>query len=119
MKFLTDENVAKSVVSKLRYLGFDVKDIKEERMQGTPDSEIISVASSEDRIVITHDKDFENIALLLKHKHKGVIVLRLRNQNPRNVEKVLGELLNSKIKDKLPGNMVIVTELQITIREMH
>ncbi len=44
MKFLTDENVATSVVSDLRNAGFDLKDIKEEKLQGTNDKKIIELA---------------------------------------------------------------------------
>ena len=37
MKFLTDENIAKTVVNTLRKAGYDVKDIKESRLFGSPD----------------------------------------------------------------------------------
>ena len=41
-RFLTDENIAKSLVRKLRDEGHDVKDIKEEKLFGTSDKEIVS-----------------------------------------------------------------------------
>jgi predicted nuclease of predicted toxin-antitoxin system len=44
MKFLTDENVANTVVRTIRSIGFDVKDIKEEKLFGISDKKIIEIA---------------------------------------------------------------------------
>lgn len=44
MKFLTDENIAISVVKFLRNKGFDVKDIKEESLYGLSDKFIFELA---------------------------------------------------------------------------
>ncbi len=50
LRFLTDENIAKSLVKALRNKGHDVKDIKEERLFVAPDKEIINTSVKEDRI---------------------------------------------------------------------
>ncbi len=63
MRFLIDENVIPVVVSLLRKEGYDVKDIKEEKLYGLKDSELFRIAIKEKRTVITHDKDFTNIVL--------------------------------------------------------
>ena len=65
LKFLVDENIAGSVVNALRKSGYDVKDVKEEKLYGLSDSKILEMANEGDRIIITHDKDFMNLLLCL------------------------------------------------------
>ena len=115
MRFLTDENIAKSVVQALRKLEFDVKDIKEERLQGTSDEHIIQLANREDRIIITHDKDFGDLLSNQTIRHKGVILVRLKKQGPDNTIRVLSDLLRSDIGDKIKDNILVVSETKTTI----
>ena len=110
IKFLSDENIAPTLVKAIRKKGFDVKDIKEERMFGVGDDKVLSMANSENRIVITHDKDFANLIKNMLQPHKGVILLRFINQSPDNVVKYFIPLLDSKIKDRLKNNLVVVSE---------
>ena len=117
MKFLTDENIATSVVYALRHAGFDVKDIKEEKLFGVSDKEILQLASKENRIIITHDKDFAQILSSAKISHKGVILLRLKNQNPTNVAQILLKTLQSQVAHKIPNNLSVLSEAQTVIHQ--
>lgn len=111
MKFLTDENVAVSVVQTLRIAGYDVKDIKKEKLCGTSDRKILELASKENRILITHDKDFA-----FAQKHKGIILLRFQNQRPLTVSNALLQLLRSSLKRKIPNQLSILSEANVIIR---
>ena len=91
MKFLTDENIAVNVLQSLRTAGHDVKDIKEEKLYGVSDHIILELANKENRILVTHDKDFA----CFTQKHKGIILLRFQNQSPSIVSKTLLQLLRS------------------------
>ncbi|MEK6903917.1 MAG: DUF5615 family PIN-like protein [Nanoarchaeota archaeon] len=113
MKFLTDENIATSVVFDLRNAEFDVKDIKEEKLQGTSDKAIIELALEESRIIITHDKDFGKHSSPSKKGRCGIILLRLHNQSPYYVSEKLLQFLKSRLLHKLQTNIVIITESQI------
>ena len=105
LKFLTDENISPSLVNALRSRGYDVKDIKEKKLFGISDNEVIILAFKENRIIITHDKDFANLLNYSSIKHKGVILLRFKNQSPKNVIglfiPILGQLKENKIKKSL------------------
>ena len=117
MRFLTDENIAKSVVGFLRLQGHDVKDNKEENLHGLPDNEILDMAIEENRIVLTHDGDF---AGLLKKpiRHSGVILVRCKNQKPQNVQLVLGKFLSSNLIGKAKNKMTVISEKTIVIHEL-
>ena len=98
VKFLCDENISSSLAKSLRKKGYDVKDIKEEKLFGTPDSEIIKIAFKENRIILSHDKDFANLVSYKKSKHKGVILIRFRNQSPDFVVARFGDFLVTLIR---------------------
>jgi len=115
MKFLTDENIAASVVHALRDAGFDVKDVKEEQLYGVSDKEVLQLASREDRVIITHDKDFANILSFSRISHKGIILLRLQDQRSSNVGAVLLRVLRSGLSKKIQNNLLVVSEENITI----
>ena len=110
IRFLSDENIAPSLIKAIRKNGFNVKDIKEENMFGTGDDEILRIANKENRIVISHDKDFANLINNRKLSHKGVILLRFIDQSPNNAIKHFIPLLNSKTKEKFKNNLVVISE---------
>lgn len=112
MKFLTDENIASSVAMELRNQKFDVKDVKEEGLFGISDRDIIDLALKEKRIIITHDKDFLHI---VSASHFGVILIRMRKQDPIAVSRTLLLLLSSSMRKKLVGNVSVVSEHQVVI----
>jgi predicted nuclease of predicted toxin-antitoxin system len=57
MRFLANENISGGVILGLRNLGHDVLSAKES-MPSASDEEILAYAESQNRIVVTHDKDF-------------------------------------------------------------
>ena len=77
MRFLTDENIYSSTIVMLRNQGHDVKDIKEMRLYGESDENIISLAQRENRILVTLDKNFGNIIVYPPEKYPGIIVLKV------------------------------------------
>ncbi len=110
-KFLADENVSRSLTNFLRKLGYDIKDIKEERLFGILDEEIIRLAKKEDRIIITHDKEFGNI-LNNPTKFTKIIIIRYSDQSPDNVIKKFNLDL-SKIKNKIEKAIIILYDKYI------
>ena len=108
MKFLADENIANSVVQKLRNLGFDIKDVKENNLRGAADRTLIRIADKEERIIITHDKNFGNVLTQPNIKHKGVIMIRC--QHYLNVAEILLKFLNSKLRERCKKSVVVLSE---------
>ena len=75
MKFLLDECCDASLVQDLRTSGHDVI-YAIESLRGANDEEILTRAFSDDRILITEDKDFGEIAYRLRRPTRGIILLR-------------------------------------------
>ena len=76
MKFFADEGVDLQIVARLRDEGHDVWYAAED-IAGTDDEEILSLANQEERILITRDKDFGELAYRDKKVHAGIVLNRL------------------------------------------
>ncbi len=61
MRFLANENVASATVDALRAGGADVVWVKES-MRGASDEEILERGRREERVLVTFDKDFGELA---------------------------------------------------------
>ncbi len=61
MRIIANENITGSVIRQLRETGHDVLSVKE-TIRGANDADVLSQAQAEQRLVITHDKDFGELA---------------------------------------------------------
>ena len=57
LKILADENIESSIIKFLESKGFDVK----RGPKGSKNSELLSLAEKEERVLLTHDHDFLRI----------------------------------------------------------
>src|SRR5512138_785457 len=64
VRFLADENLDFAVVRSLRAAGHDVRALAEETHR-TVDADVIALAASESRILLTEDKDFGWLAFVV------------------------------------------------------
>ena len=81
-QFLADENVPIEAVEAARQGGLDVAWIKE-ISPGADDESVLAMARAEDRVLITFDKDFGEMAFRQgKTSTPGVILLRPRLRDP-------------------------------------
>lgn len=93
MRFLTDENIGPTVELWLREQGHDVFSIFESA-RGLTDEAVLTLAFSENRILITSDKDFGEKIFRERWPHRGVILLRLRDERAAVKMMVLQRLLS-------------------------
>ncbi|MBU1262792.1 DUF5615 family PIN-like protein [bacterium] len=114
MKFLVDESAGMAIVDYLRKEGFDVIAIAEDFPE-IEDEAILSQAMIEEGIVITHDKDFGELVFHKLLSHRGIILLRLKDERPTNRVKAIKEVL--VYKDKLKDAFTVITEDKIRIKK--
>jgi predicted nuclease of predicted toxin-antitoxin system len=90
MKFFLDENFPKPAADLLTARGHEVFDIRSTEFEGSNDSQIFELAQAEGAIFLTTDKDFFHTIPFFYQKHKGIIVITLRQPNRRGlIEKLL------------------------------
>jgi predicted nuclease of predicted toxin-antitoxin system len=82
MRIIANENISATVVGELRKRGHDVVSVKES-MRSAPDYAVLRRAAEENRLVITHDKDFGVLAFRWGlPAESGVILFRLSGDTP-------------------------------------
>jgi predicted nuclease of predicted toxin-antitoxin system len=114
MRFLVDENVARTVIDELRQRGHDVLSVKE-AMRSESDDAILTRAQAEDRIVVTHDKDFGELAFRSQLPATcGVILVRLAGADPALDNARMLEALESRTD--WAGHFSVISEDRIRVR---
>jgi predicted nuclease of predicted toxin-antitoxin system len=115
MKFLVDESTGQSVATYLDRAGYDVVSVAD-IMPSARDEDILHRAVLEDRIVVTNDKDFGELIYRSGGAHRGIILLRLRDERAANKIQMMKQVL-TRVRDRLPNHYVVVTEAGIRVRE--
>ena len=116
MRLLTNENVSDTVVRTLRQRGHDVLSAKES-MRSEPDENLLARAQAERRIVVTHDKDFGELAFHSGLPAEcGVILLRLTGDSPESDNSRALAVIESR--QDWPGQFSVVTEDRIRMRPL-
>ena len=113
MRFLVDECTGPTVADWLRSLHHDVFSVYD-GARGLDDLSIIEKANLENYILITNDKDFGELVFRMKRPHKGVILLRLKDERCNNKIAVLRRVLEL-YSDKLANSFTVVTEKTVRI----
>ncbi len=116
MRFLADENFPGSAVTALSAAGHDVVWVRIEQ-PGCPDHEVVNWASRENRIVLTFDKDFGELAYRAGLSAKSGIVL-FRIPMPAAVE--AGERLAARIAERTDwaGHFSVVEPARTRMRPL-
>jgi predicted nuclease of predicted toxin-antitoxin system len=114
MRFLADEGVDCSIVTALREDGHDVRWTAEE-LEGSKDDVVLETAASDERILITEDKDFGELVYRRRLGHRGVVLVRV--QGIPNTRK--GEIVARAVREHerhLPGAFAVITPGTIRLR---
>jgi predicted nuclease of predicted toxin-antitoxin system len=107
MRFLLDQNVYGATERFLIDLGHDAVRISRVGLGRASDSELIRVASEEERILITRDRDFGNLVYLGEQKC-GLIYLRVLPSTQESVNSELARVLSSYSEGDLQNAFVVV-----------
>jgi predicted nuclease of predicted toxin-antitoxin system len=116
MRLIVNENIAKSVIQELRQRGWDVLAVKE-TMRGAEDTEILRCAELEQRLVITQDKDFGELAFRYRLPAScGIVLFRLSGADPSSDNQRILEVIESRTD--WSGNFSVVTDDRIRMRSL-
>jgi len=104
--FLADENIHPAVVAELRTWGQHVSDVRERGLQGSADASLLQIAMAENRVVITHDKDFGALAIAQAEPLVGIVFLRPGHIDPYFTIQSLRSLLTADLELHSPFVLV-------------
>lgn len=96
MRILANENFPGDAVDELRQRGNDVKWIRTES-PGITDREVLAIAQTEKRLLITFDKDFGELAFKQNLPSEcGIVLFRITPTSPAIVAKIAAVALESR-----------------------
>ena len=116
MHLLANENVTRTVIEELRQRGHDVLSVKES-MRSAKDDVILAHAQAQQRIVVTHDKDFGELAFRSRLPSTcGIVLFRLSGSDRDTDNKRVLEALESRTD--WVGHFSVVTDDRIRMRPL-
>jgi predicted nuclease of predicted toxin-antitoxin system len=116
MKIKLDENLLTALAELLRATGHDAMTVADEALGGSKDPNVLQVASSEDRVLLTFDLEFADIRQYPIGSHAGIVVFRLHDQRWAVLELPARRLLDSDLLSRLQGGLAIVDESRVRVR---
>ena len=116
MRILANENITATVIKELRQRGHDVLSVKE-AMRSARDEVILTRAQAEQRLVVTHDKDFGELAFRSGMPAScGIVLFRLSGPDPESDSRRVLEVLESRTD--WAGHFSVVTADRIRMRPL-
>ena len=116
MRLLTNENVPPTAVRRLRAVGYDVLSVMES-MPGSPDVAVLARAVAENRVLVTFDKDFGELAFRSRLPATcGVILFRITPRGREQDAERVCQTLQSR--DDWAGAFWTVTDRRIRRRPL-
>ena len=94
MNIKTDENIGATAIAFLREHGHDVATVREQGLGGASDEEIFRICTSEQRVLVTLDRDFGQVTRFPPHVGSGIVILELGGPGSLS-------LMRSRLKDFL------------------
>ncbi len=118
LKFIADMGISQSTVRWLKENHYDAKHLRDENLIRLSDEKIMEKAKLESRVVLTCDLDFGTILALNKTELPSVVLFRLSNEKPANINYHLNLILQNYSEDLLNGSIIIVQENKYRIRKL-
>ena len=110
--------IPQATVSYLKKEGDDIYHLEDKGLFKAKDSEILRIARSEGRIVLTMDLDFGALLATDKEQLPSVIIFRLEYNRPQNVNSLLKYYLKGVKEDLSAGAIVIFEESRVRVRRL-
>jgi predicted nuclease of predicted toxin-antitoxin system len=116
-KFLLDANLSPKTRAFLQdVLGLDAEDLLTRSLSDLSDEEVIGLAKTEGRVIITFDRGFGERYYHQERGQVGIIVLRLSNQRRFVVEQALARFFQTQAATiKLDTSLVIIEDAGLRV----
>ncbi len=117
MRVKLDENLPHAARTRLVALGWDVRDVYEEGVEGALDAAVQAACEAEDRVLFTLDMDFADTRRYDPSRLPGVIVRRPRDHSIRAVLQCLEAAVRALSTQRVRAALWIVEPERLRIRD--
>ncbi len=118
MRFLADMGVSPASVATLCALGHDAIHLRDEGLHRLSDQLVLEKARVEQRILLTNDLDFGYLVAISGEVLPSVVLFRLSDMRPANIETRLISILETFSAELSNGAFVVVTDSGYRVRRL-
>lgn len=118
MRYVADHHISPRTVAPLKARGFDIYRVSDVLPRDAADLQILELARSEGRTVISQDLDYSALLASTGYSQPSVVSLRLHNNRPERLATVLEKVLPAVEADLQAGAIVVVEETRIRVRPL-
>lgn len=108
--------ISPRTVAFLREKGYEAVHLLDEGLGTLEDPDILTKARQEGRVLLTHDLDFGDLLAASGEALPSVVIFRLRNMRPEQVNRYMQTVLAEHGEALERGAVVSVTEGQLRLR---
>ncbi|OQA11557.1 MAG: hypothetical protein BWY64_04086 [bacterium ADurb.Bin363] len=116
LRIVVDENVDYRIMKYLRNEGFNIISVLED-YRSISDQAVLSLAKEKGALILTEDKDFGGWVFSYKEKNIGIIFLRYKPNEIKEISHTLLRLLQ-KYGSALTKKFTVIRANKIRIREL-
>ena len=118
-KFLVDENLSPLLSDYLRDLKYNSRAVREVKLKGKSDQELIKWIQKQKRVLVTADLDFGEFFYSQTLGRIGIIILKSKSQKLKSFIEIIDYLHKERIlkNRKLENSLVIAVKGKYRIRE--
>src|SRR5689334_993978 len=110
--------ISRHVVKSLRLKGHDALHLLDLRLSRAEDTEIIEFVQRDNRIILTHDLDFGTLMAASKQQLPSIVIFRLTDMQPDNVNQYLEAILSQHSDVLLTGAALSISDYRIRVRRL-
>ena len=118
MTFLADMGISLETIAFLHDHGYQAVHLRALGLHKLEDKDILQKALEEKWIVLTHDLDFSDLVAASGASLPSVIIFRLRDKRPANVNRHLEIVLQNEEEALERGVIVSITEGRMRLRSL-
>ena len=118
MKFFVDMPLSPELARWLRTEGHDAVHASDVGLYQASDKEILTVAASQSRVIITADLDYPRLLATLGATYPGLILLRGGNYSEEESLECVRRVLMSVAQNDLPKSIVVVERERVRRRPL-
>ena len=115
---LADVHISPATVAALNSHGYDTVRTTDLLPANAADAEILELARSQSRVVLTQDLDFSMLVALSNSGRPSLITLRLSSAQPDGVTQRLLDILPSVETDLTTGAAVTISDDSVRVRQL-